>query len=115
MKSLNLAAIAVIGVALLAAAPAARAQGITNPAEHPAPITVTIDGQKYTDGLDTLPGLSSSDMPGRPSNECLKSKRTGLPRGNRKKKTTTSGNARNTSPRLVSSGPATGRGEPEPR
>ena len=34
----------------------AHAQGITNPAEHPAPITVTIDGQTYHDGLDTLPG-----------------------------------------------------------
>ena len=35
---------------------AAHAQGVTNPAEHPAPITVTIDGQTYHDGLDTLPG-----------------------------------------------------------
>jgi hypothetical protein len=41
---------------LLGTAPAARAQGVTNPAEHPAPITVTIDGHTYTDGRDTLPG-----------------------------------------------------------
>ena len=35
---------------------AAHAQGVTNPAHHPAPVTVTIDGQTYHDGLDTLPG-----------------------------------------------------------
>jgi hypothetical protein len=40
----------------LAAAPAAQATDITNPAEHPAPITVEIDGQTYRDGADTLPG-----------------------------------------------------------
>lgn len=46
------------GLVLLAAliVPAAHATDITNPAQHPAPITVTIDGQTYHDGLDTLPG-----------------------------------------------------------
>ena len=44
------------GIALFGVAPTAHAQGVTNPAEHPAPITVTIDGQTYHDGLDTLPG-----------------------------------------------------------
>ena len=44
------------GIALFGVAPAAHAQGVTNPAEHPAPITVTIDGQTYHDGQDTLPG-----------------------------------------------------------
>jgi len=39
-----------------AAAPAAQATDITNPAEHPAPITVTIDGNTFSDGQDTLPG-----------------------------------------------------------
>ncbi|HEY6889187.1 MAG TPA: hypothetical protein VI300_15445, partial [Solirubrobacter sp.] len=49
---------AVAGVVALFAAPsAAHAQGVTNPADHPAPITVTIDGQTYTDGRDTLPGF----------------------------------------------------------
>ena len=38
------------------AAPAAHAQGITNPAKNPFPVTVTIDGQSYSDGRDTLPG-----------------------------------------------------------
>jgi hypothetical protein len=47
---------AVLGVALFGVPAAAHAQGITNPAQHPAPITVTIDGQTYHDGLDTLPG-----------------------------------------------------------
>jgi hypothetical protein len=42
-----------LGVAL---APVARATDITNPAEHPAPITLEIDGQTYRDGADTLPG-----------------------------------------------------------
>jgi hypothetical protein len=47
---------AVLGAALLGAAPAAQATDITNPAEHPDPITLTIDGQTYHDGADTLPG-----------------------------------------------------------
>jgi hypothetical protein len=42
---------------LLATAPAAHAQGVTNPAQNPAPITITIDGQTYHDGRDTLPGF----------------------------------------------------------
>lgn len=46
----------VLGGALLAVAPAAQATDITNPADHPAPITVTVDGQDYRDGADTLPG-----------------------------------------------------------
>lgn len=45
-----------ISAVLLTAAPAAHAQGVTNPAENPAPITITIDGQTYHDGRDTLPG-----------------------------------------------------------
>jgi hypothetical protein len=40
----------------LVVAPAAQATDITNPAEHPDPITLTIDGQTYRDGADTLPG-----------------------------------------------------------
>lgn len=59
-KAVNLksrwTAAAVVGVAVLSAAPAAHAQGVTNPATNPYPITVTIDGQTYTDGKDTLPG-----------------------------------------------------------
>ena len=47
---------AVLGTALLGVAPAAQATDITNPAEHPDPITLTIDGQTYRDGADTLPG-----------------------------------------------------------
>jgi hypothetical protein len=47
---------AALGVGLLGAAPAAHATDITNPAEHPDPIIVTIDGQTYRDGADTLPG-----------------------------------------------------------
>jgi hypothetical protein len=47
---------AVVGVALLGTAPSAHATDITNPAEHPDPITLTIDGQTYRDGADTLPG-----------------------------------------------------------
>jgi hypothetical protein len=52
----------VLGAAGLAVAPfgvtstAAYATDVTNPAQHPYPITVTIDGQTYHDGLDTLPG-----------------------------------------------------------
>ncbi|MET0601009.1 MAG: hypothetical protein ABW167_03385, partial [Baekduia sp.] len=46
----------VLGVALLTSAPAAKATDITNPAKNPAPITLTIDGQTYRDGADTLPG-----------------------------------------------------------
>src|SRR5262245_62249137 len=42
--------------ALFVAAPAAHGQGITNPADHPYPVEVTIDGQTYEDGRDTLPG-----------------------------------------------------------
>jgi hypothetical protein len=51
---------AVLG-AWLGAASAAHAQAVTNPAEHPAPITVTVDGQKYHDGLDTLPGYDDQE------------------------------------------------------
>ena len=40
----------------LLTAPAAHATDITNPADNPAPITVTVGGQSYTDGQDTLPG-----------------------------------------------------------
>jgi hypothetical protein len=47
---------AVLGAALLGVAPAAQATDITNPSEHPDPITLTIDGQTYRDGADTLPG-----------------------------------------------------------
>jgi len=46
--------VASLGLALLA--PAAYAGDVTNPAEHPYKVTVTIDGQEYTDGQDTLPG-----------------------------------------------------------
>lgn len=50
-------AAAVVPLAIVAASPAsAGAADITNPAEHPYPITVTIDGQTYHDGEDTLPG-----------------------------------------------------------
>ncbi len=52
---LGLGAVA-LGAALFAMAPAAGATDITNPADHPYPITVTIDGQTYHDGQDTLPG-----------------------------------------------------------
>ncbi|MDA0185740.1 hypothetical protein OJ997_35880 [Solirubrobacter phytolaccae] len=41
----------------LSLAPTAHAQTVTNPADHPFPVTVTIDGQTYTDGRDTLPGF----------------------------------------------------------
>lgn len=37
-------------------APPALAADVTNPAQNPDPIEITIDGQKYTDGEDTLPG-----------------------------------------------------------
>ncbi len=40
----------------LAIATAAFATDVTNPAQNPAPVTITIDGQVYHDGLDTLPG-----------------------------------------------------------
>jgi hypothetical protein len=58
MRSARLVLSAVVlGAALLVAAvPAAQATDITNPAEHPDPITLTIDGQSYHDGADTLPG-----------------------------------------------------------
>lgn len=46
----------VVSAAVLSAPGAAHAQGVTNPADHPFPISVTIDGQTYTDGRDTLPG-----------------------------------------------------------
>lgn len=46
---------AVLGVSLFSATPAFAAE-VTNPADNPAPITVTIDGQQFRDGLDTLPG-----------------------------------------------------------
>jgi hypothetical protein len=45
-----------LGAALFGAPGVAHAQGVTNPADHPAPITVMVDGQTYHDGLDTLPG-----------------------------------------------------------
>ncbi|WGL53365.1 hypothetical protein P5P86_05935 [Nocardioides sp. BP30] len=45
-----------LSAASLTLAPAAHATDITNPAQNPAPITVTVDGQQYTDGQDTLPG-----------------------------------------------------------
>jgi hypothetical protein len=51
----------VLGAAALVVGPfglasTAVATVITNPALHPYPITVKIDGQTYNDGLDTLPG-----------------------------------------------------------
>lgn len=49
-------AVVTAAVASLVVAPAAFAQGVTNPADNPFPISVTIDGQTYTDGRDTLPG-----------------------------------------------------------
>jgi hypothetical protein len=52
-----LAASAAVAPLIIAAAPgSAIAASITNPAQHPYPITVTIDGQTYHDGEDTLPG-----------------------------------------------------------
>jgi hypothetical protein len=42
--------------AVLFPVPTALAAEVTNPAEHPVPVKVTIDGQVYNDGLDTLPG-----------------------------------------------------------
>jgi hypothetical protein len=61
MKRLLAYATATTGIAtvLLTAAPA-QAGGVTNPAQHPAPVTVTIDGQTYHDGLDTLPGYDDN-------------------------------------------------------
>ena len=41
---------------LLALTPAALAADVANPAQKPFPIEVTIDGQTYRDGEDTLPG-----------------------------------------------------------
>lgn len=58
MKHLLAAAAATLtlGAAAVGLAPAAHA-GVTNPAEHPSPITVKgDDGKTYTDGQDTLPG-----------------------------------------------------------
>src|SRR4051812_34614516 len=49
-------AAAATGLALFVTPAAAHAQSVTNAAQHPAPVKVTIDGQTYTDGLDTLPG-----------------------------------------------------------
>ena len=48
-------AVAALAMAL-APASAALATDVTNPADNPAPITVTVDGETYHDGLDTLPG-----------------------------------------------------------
>lgn len=45
-----------VAAALVGGASAAYAADVTNPAQHPAPVTITIDGQTYHDGLDTLPG-----------------------------------------------------------
>jgi hypothetical protein len=57
-RSLTALATAAVAIPLaIAMAPgAASAAEITNPAQHPYPITVTIDGQTYHDGEDTLPG-----------------------------------------------------------
>ncbi len=51
-------AAAVAPLAIAAGSPAAAGADttITNPAQHPYPITVTIEGQTYHDGEDTLPG-----------------------------------------------------------
>lgn len=57
MKAIRRGAGLVLSVAIWSvAASAAHAQGITNPAKNPFPVTVTIDGQTYSDGRDTLPG-----------------------------------------------------------
>ena len=60
MKRRNLTLVIGSGVAALALAiapaSAALATDVTNPADNPYPITVTVDGQTYHDGLDTLPG-----------------------------------------------------------
>ncbi|MGN6723878.1 MAG: hypothetical protein ACTHJM_14815 [Marmoricola sp.] len=45
-----------VGGLVLLEAPGAWAGDVTNPAQHPYPVTVTINGQTYHDGLDTLPG-----------------------------------------------------------
>lgn len=55
-RRLNALRTAVLVLGVLAAAPAAHAQSVTNPAKHPFPVEVTIDGQTYSDGRDTLPG-----------------------------------------------------------
>ncbi len=59
---------AVWGLALFGVASTAFAGGdITNPAKHPYPVTVKIDGQTYNDGQDTLPGyddLECTPIPG---------------------------------------------------
>ena len=46
----------VCGITLLVAAPVASGAGVTNPADHPYPVTITVGGQTYEDGRDTLPG-----------------------------------------------------------
>lgn len=62
MRTKSRAVLALTGIGLgisslaIAVAPSASAGDVTNPAQHPYPITVTIDGQTYHDGLDTLPG-----------------------------------------------------------
>ncbi len=58
VAALGISASIGIGIAAASAAlaPSALATDVTNPAQHPAPVTVTIDGQVYHDGLDTLPG-----------------------------------------------------------
>jgi hypothetical protein len=50
---------AVAGLVMIAA-PGAWATDVTNPAQHPYPVTVTIDGQTYHDGQDTLPGYDDT-------------------------------------------------------
>jgi hypothetical protein len=50
------AAAVVVPLAIAASPQAAGAAEITNPAQHPYPVTVTIGGQTYHDGEDTLPG-----------------------------------------------------------
>jgi len=59
--------VALLSVAVWSIAPAAHAQGVTNPAKNPSPIEVTIDGQTYSDGRDTLPGyddVACTPIPG---------------------------------------------------
>lgn len=50
-------AASVVTLAIAATPTTAGAAAITNPAQHPYPITVTIDGQTYHDGEDTDPGV----------------------------------------------------------
>ena len=53
----RLATFVAAGVAaVIVSASPALATDITNPADHPFPITVTVYGQTYHDGQDTLPG-----------------------------------------------------------